>query len=434
MRLAHGTFWSLVGQITARALGLLSSIFVARLLGRVSFGELGIVQSTAQMFQALAGAAMGLTAAKHVAEFRNTDLIRTGRIIALSTFVSCVIGAILGGAMAIFAPWLARNTLAAPQLTPFLRIGALLLFLGSLSGAQSGALSGFECFKEAAQVYLWSGLVGFPITIAAVYLGGLKGAVWGLVVSLGLSCAMNSYMLRRVAKRYQISLSLRSATPELSVLWRFGLPTALGGALLAPVFWACNAMLVNGPNGYAEMGVLNAANQWWSAVVFLPGMLGQVVMPILTERLSGQRHDQARSLVRALVLANLAIAVPIVLLGSIFSPLIMRSYGPQFAPSWLTLVLLLFSAGILSLQSPLMNLMVARGRMWMLLLLNLIWAAAILGFTRIFLPKGAMGVAAGRLASYIIAIVAAFVIVLCDGRGFSLIPKSGRGKPTNTDR
>ena len=99
LRLAHGAFWTLFGQVTARTLGLLSSIFVARLLGKNGFGELGIVQSTANMFQVLAGTAIGLTATKHVAEFRNSDPKRAGRIIALSNVTSVIVGAVLALAL-----------------------------------------------------------------------------------------------------------------------------------------------------------------------------------------------------------------------------------------------------------------------------------------------------------------------------------------------
>src|SRR5215469_17588741 len=144
LRLAHGAFWTIFGQVTARTLGLFSGIFVARLLGRDGFGELGIVQSTANMFQVLAGTAIGLTATKHVAEFRNSDPLRAGRIIALSNASSVIIGSVLALGLIISSSWLAQHTLAAPQLAPLLRIGALLLFLGAFSGAQGGALSGFE--------------------------------------------------------------------------------------------------------------------------------------------------------------------------------------------------------------------------------------------------------------------------------------------------
>ena len=384
-------------------LGLLASIFVARLLGKNGFGELGIVQSTANMFQVLAGTAIGLTATKHVAEFRNSDPARAGRIIALSNASSVIIGAVLALGLIISSSWLAQHTLAAPQLAPLLRIGALLLFLAAFSGAQGGALSGFECFKENAQINLWSGLLGFPIMITAVYFWGLRGAVWGLVWSMAVACAMNVFVLRGVMKRYHVPLSLRTSASELPVLWNFGLPTVLGGLVSAPVYWACNAMLVNRQGGYAEMGILNAANQWWAAVLFLPGMLGQVVLPVMTERLSSHGHAQARRLLWASVAANLAVVSPVIILASILSRNIMASYGSPFAGARPTLIVLLVAAGLQALQTPVLNLLTAKGRMWTILLLLLSWAAVLLAVNSLFVKWGALGVASARMVSYFVS-------------------------------
>jgi O-antigen/teichoic acid export membrane protein len=355
------------------------------------------------MFQVLAGTAIGLTATKHVAEFRNSDPKRAGRIIALSNVTSVIVGAFLALGLIIFSSWLAQHTLAAPHLAPLLRIGALLLFFGAFSGAQGGALSGFECFKENAQVTLWSGLIGFPIMITAVYFWGLKGAVWGLVWSMGLTCAMNVFALRNVMNRHQVPLSLRTSASELPVIWRFGLPTVLGGLVSAPVYWACNAMLVNRQGGYAEMGILNAANQWWAAVLFLPGMLGQVVLPVMTERLSGHGHAQARRLLWVSVAANLVIVTPVIILGSVLSRSIMASYGSQFAGARLTLVVLLVAAGMQALQTPVLNLLTAKGRMWTVLLLLLSWAFLLLALNGVLVKWGAVGVASARMVSYIVS-------------------------------
>jgi hypothetical protein len=54
-RLARGAFWSLAGTFISRGLSLIASIIVARMLGKVGFGELGIIQSTMGMFGVFAG-------------------------------------------------------------------------------------------------------------------------------------------------------------------------------------------------------------------------------------------------------------------------------------------------------------------------------------------------------------------------------------------
>src|ERR1700728_1931673 len=77
-RLARGAFWLLIGSLISRGLGMLAGILVARLLGKHDYGQLGMVQSTTGMFGIFAGFGMGLTANKHVAEFKLQDPARAG--------------------------------------------------------------------------------------------------------------------------------------------------------------------------------------------------------------------------------------------------------------------------------------------------------------------------------------------------------------------
>src|SRR5690242_4126402 len=115
-RLARGAFWSLTGNLVARGFGLLGSVVVARLLGKEAFGALGIVQSTTSLFGLFAGFGMGLTATKHVAEFRFSDPNRVTNIMADARLCSWIAGGLMAICLFIFSPWLATHTLAAPHL------------------------------------------------------------------------------------------------------------------------------------------------------------------------------------------------------------------------------------------------------------------------------------------------------------------------------
>ena len=48
-RLARGVFWSMVGALISRGLMLVAFVLVARMLGKIGYGELGMVQSTVGM-------------------------------------------------------------------------------------------------------------------------------------------------------------------------------------------------------------------------------------------------------------------------------------------------------------------------------------------------------------------------------------------------
>ena len=280
-RLAKGVFWSMAGAVISRGLTLAATVLVARMLGKAIFGELGMIRSTVGMLGVFAGFGLGLTTIKHVAEFCQSDPDRAGRIIGLSGLFAMVTGGLMALGLFIFAPWLAEHTINAPHLTGVLRIGALILFINALNGAQTGALAGFEAFKTIAYVNLFVGLFSFPILVGGAYFGGLTGAVWALTINLGVNWLLNHLALRKEARRHNVPFTFRNCSRECSVLWSFSLPAALSSTLAGPVRWACFAMLVNQPEGYGEMGIFTAALAFQVLLLFVSDMLNAPLLSML---------------------------------------------------------------------------------------------------------------------------------------------------------
>ena len=411
-RLANGTFWSLVGTTVSSSLALVASILVARLMGKTTYGELGIVRSTVAMFGAFAGLSLGLTATKHVAEFRRTDPLRAGRIMALSGVVAFGSAALVATVCFALAPWLATHTLAAPQLASLLRIGCLILFLEAITGAQTGALAGFEAFKTIAHLNAIVGVLSFPILVAGALFGGLEGAVWGMTANMAVKWALSHLALRREAARAAVPFVLAGWWREWRTLWRFSLPATLGGFVLGPASWASGALIVNRPGGYAEMGVYNAASQWYSAVLLLPGLLSIVVFPVLSEQLGRQRTSQSKRVLRLAIAVNFLVVAPLILLGVLTSPWIMASYGRDFADGSPTLIVVLLTAGLVALQYPVANLITASGRVWLQMFMTIGWALAFLGMTWLLGSSGALGLAAARAVACLIQAVWAFAFAV----------------------
>jgi O-antigen/teichoic acid export membrane protein len=378
------------------------------MLGKTGLGELGIIQSTVGMLGVFAGFGLGVTATKHVAEFRCSDPERTGRIIALSGLVAMATGALMSLGLFVFAPWLAENMINAPHLIGVVRIGALILLISALNGAQTGVLSGFEAFRTIAKINLTVGLISFPILLGGAYFGRLSGAVWGLAINQGIAWLCNHLALRKEARGYRIPLTLRGCNRELSVLWRFSLPAVLAGSMVGPISWLCNTVLVNQRNGYAEMGIFSAANQWYTALLLLPSVLGQVLLPVLAERFSQNQKNQIRGIMALGIKANALAVFPIVLLAGAGSRYIMRLYGEGFRNGWPTLVVVLLTTGIVSVQIPVAYVIAASGKMWLALLMNMGWGLAFLAFTYLLRQHGAFGLGLARCLAYVLHAVWTF--------------------------
>jgi len=383
-------------------LGIVSSVVIARLLGREGFGQFGIIQSTVLLFGTFAGFGLGLTATKYVAEYRRKDPVKAGRILGLSALVALGSGAIFATLMAAGAPWLAATTLAAPHLADGLRIGAVIILFTALNGSQTGALVGLEAFKLTAQLNLLTGLASLPLVVGGVVLFGLEGALWGLALSAFVTWSLFHWGLRRELRRADIPFTLKGSFQEGRVLWAFALPAVISGLLAAPVNWACHALLVNQPEGYAAMGIVNAANQWFYAMLFLPGVLARASIPVLSERLSAGDRTGCRKIVRYGMGVNAAVVIPLVLIGCLTSRIIMGIYGPSFAEHPSVLMVALFTGGVLALQIPMGQMTAASGRMWTEICMNLGWALAFVVGTWLALSHGAMGLVSARLGAYIL--------------------------------
>jgi len=403
-RLAWGTFWSLVGAVLSQGSILVASVIIARILGTVGFGELAIINSTVGMLGVFAGFGLGMTATKYVAEFRIKDPARAGRIIALSSVFASATGGLISLALFLFAPFLAAHTLAAPHLVLEFRIGALLLLFNALNGAQTGALCGFEAFKSIAHVNLIRGLVCVPVTVGGVLLWRLPGGVCGLVLASAIACLVNQWVLRGECRRAAVPIRYRAVASERRVLWDFSLPAFLSSAMVAPATWVAATMLVNTPRGYAEMGVFNAANQWRTALLFLPGLIGQVVVPILSSLQNADGRRPARRVLLGSVLTNGLCTVPVVLVLLPCSNWIMSFYGHAFSPRGAVLQVSLLSGVLLAIQTPVGNLIAAFGRMWAGLFMNAGWAACFLcaAYGLLALGWGAQALACAHLVAYLV--------------------------------
>lgn len=400
-RFATGAFWALVGTMISRGLNVLASIVAARFLGKAGYGELGMIQSTIGMFGAFAGFGIGMTATKYVAEYRLTDPDRTTRIIGMSTAMTMFTGSILSLVLIVLSPWLSRNTLAAPHLAGILRVSSGILFFSALNGAQTGALAGFEAFKSIARVSFFSGLLSFPLMIAGVLLGNLNGAVWALVASMAVNYALSHMALRFEARRAGITLNMSDCFRERKILWSFSLPAILCTIMVGPVNWSCAAILVNQPNGYAEMGIYNVANQWQAVILFFPATLSASLLPILCNFSGEGNLAQYRKLFWYNVWINGSIALLITSIIAIASKWIMLSYGNDFVSGKFVLIMMSVSATIFSVNTVVGSAIISSGRLWIGFIFNVLWAVSMLTAGNLLIPiYGAFGLALSSVIAY----------------------------------
>jgi len=164
--------------------------------------------------------------------------------------------------------------------------------------------------------------------------------------------------------------------------------------------WACNAMLVNQPSGYGEMGVFNAANQWRGAILFLPSAVAPIVLPVLSNlRGKGDRSRYHRVLLYN-IWFNAGVTLAVALGVSIAAPFIMASYGKGFRAGHLVLVLLSLSAVLNATIGVIGQAIASEDRMWWGMLLNMLWAGVLILSAWYLIGYGAIGLSLAILIAY----------------------------------
>tara|TARA_B110000971_G_scaffold87312_1_gene89701 strand:+ start:881 stop:2236 length:1356 start_codon:yes stop_codon:yes gene_type:complete len=400
-RITSAAFWSLTGAVISQSLLILTSIIVARILGLEEFGELGIIRSTISMFSVFAGFGLGLTATKYVAELKIKDKEKTGKIIGLTTLFAVAAGFVIAIIIFVFAPFIAETTLNSPHLVDELRLSAVILFFSAINGSLTGTLYGFESFKLITKVTVAAGLLSFPVQIGFTLIFGLYGSLLGLGFSVFVLCVFNLIAIRKEAFKLGIIIQFKKSLTELPIIYKFSLPALFSGLMVTPTIWFCNTMLVNQPNGFAEMALFSASNQWSSAVLFVPTVISKIALPLLSASIN---ENQFIRILKINVFINFVLALLIAISIYIFSSLIMDFYGEGFQKGNTVLIILAFTNIFIAINGVIGQAIAGKDKMWMGFLLNTFWSIALVTSAYVFLLKfeyGAKGLAYAFLLSYI---------------------------------
>jgi O-antigen/teichoic acid export membrane protein len=359
-----------------------------------------------------AGFGLGLTATRYVARYRQEDPQRAGSIIR---FIMTIATAASGAASAITllgARYIAVHVFHLPELSTSIRWSALYLFCVTVNGVQTGVLAGFEGFRAIAVVNITRGIGTLLLTIPLVLFWRIEGAFAAMGLAGAVAYGMSLFQVASAAKANGIPTAGSFDWEHGRVLWTFSLPTVLAGVLVSPVTWLVSLWLSRQPHGYAELGLFGAANQWRSAVSFLPAILAQPLLPLLTSLGEGRRKSFERLVIFSAVLnGGVAGLAGIAVVLSI--PIISMVYGKSFEGLSTVLIPLLIAGMFSCAAAPIGEALASEERMWLGFTLNLIWAGCLLTLAHFLIPAmGARGLADSFLGAYSVHMVTTGYCVL----------------------
>lgn len=397
-KLIYGFFWNLISALASQGFPLIAAIITARLLGTVGYGQFGMLNSTVILFSTFAGMGLGITATKYVAQYHQTDPQRTGRIIGLTTILGLLAGSLMCILLFIIAPWLATNMLTAPQLSTELRIVSILLLFNALLGIQSGIIVGFGAFKNLARIAILQGIIASILTITSAYIFGLTGVVVALVVNSAINLILYKININNLVKEFNIKINYVKSLKEKEILWTLSFPTLLSNVMVGPVIWIANTIIINTPEGYAQLGLFNAADQWKNMLLFLPYIIGGVLLPMV----SANNIKENKPLETLNILASWIIVIIIAIPLISFPEIIAFLYGQEyFSTIFLqSLTLMMFVSCLLAYTQGILRKLVAKNLMWLGFLNNLVWGCMFLILVYMLKMWGSLGLSISYVIAY----------------------------------
>lgn len=408
-RFGRGVFWNLVGTGFAQGSVFLAAIVLARILGKEGFGEFGMIQSTLLTLTSIAQVSTGLTATKYVAEFRDADKARAGRVLGLCSVLTLATGVVAMALLLISAPWMAAHVLAAPHLATSLSISAAFVLFSVMNGYQVGALAGLESYKSISIYGAMLGVVHLAVCALGAVIWGLHGALAGMAVSALLRWAVYGIVLRSETGKHSITLQRREGLKEREILYKFALPAALAGLTTMPAIWLGNAFLVRQPNGFAEMGIYSAAINLRTIVLFVPVLFNSVSVSLINSH-KGQKDN---NLYKLAFLLNLKVTLVTALSGAILmwscGEWAIGLFGADFVGKNITVMMLLMSISVVfeAVGIAVYQLIQSHAKMWLSFFAIALPRDVLIVVTAYFLTQryGSAGLAGAYASGCLLALI-----------------------------
>ena len=412
-RFTSGAFWSLGSTAAAQGLGLLASVVTARIIGKIGFGELGVVNSTIGTFGTFAGLGLGYTSTKYLAELRYSNPIRAGRILGLVNIIAILTSFLVATLLFVSAPVVSLKMLNAPYLVGEIRIGVMLVIFNTLMGVQIGILSGFEAFKTIAKLNVIKGLLNFPLVLAGAFTFGLYGVVVAMVIVSAVGFFINQLALRHQCSKSGIVIDYANSWSEFEIIWKFSLPALMCNIFAAPVLWLANTILVQQPRGYEEVALVNAANQWRTVLMLLPSVLCSAALPILAaENVSDGKESGYGRIMEITQDLSILIVIPMCAVIMFLGDFVMSIYGKGFSAGVPVLIGVVLGIGVSAIGSAAGAGIAAKGRLWLGFVQNLSWGVVFISLVWLFAPGlGAASYGLGFAVSHIILIVWGYYVL-----------------------
>lgn len=365
------SFWALLNAVSSRLLNLLTMLLAARALDTGDYGALALTLNSAQAWSLLIGAGFSLTLSRFVASYRATAAAHAPGLVATSMLMALLLTLAITLMVSMFSVTLSSLYFSGSLKPGEVRVAGFWTFLLAMITVVQGALTGLEAFRHNAIIAFGCGLV----TLLLVFAGPASNSHWvmGALIAGNMLALIFSggLLLQRLRPLYRPGVRLVDIR-YLAPVVQFGLPALLGGVIVTQSQWHANVQVASVTGGLERMAGLSIALQWYAIVQFVPGVISNSLLPLLS-RAEGDRGTANRIFLLGVVINAVAAGVMAACVIAA-SHLILGWYGARYTEFSDAFMVLALAAGVAGCAAMASQKIASHGRATVLLAITTVWA------------------------------------------------------------
>jgi len=381
-----GFLWGVMGRATSTVAATAGTVVVARMLTPHDFG----VAATVTFF---------ITVAQRMTSFGfNTALIRVPELrrdhLATVFAVNVALGIVVGGALALAAPWLGAFY-RSPEATRAIPVAGLIFALGVL-GTVPGAIMAREL--KFRQLVIIEAIYGTLVPISSIFLAFFGFGYWSLVHSLLIGAAWDAAVKLIVARWRPELWWSRDALREL---FSFGAGLHLK-RLLDSVALNIDNMVIGRTLGVTVLGIYDKAFTSMNRAVTMVSYAGQTVSLSVLGKMQ-EDPERFRKAFRNITLGIGIAGYPGFFgLGIVARPLVLVLFGPQWVDAVVPFQILCAAGMLKTYVAYLSSAVQAKGRVWGEVWRQTLYIALIVISVAVGSRWGLVGASAGVLVATVV--------------------------------
>ena len=405
--LFNDSFWAVLGSLIPKGMMFIGTLVIARMLGSETYGEYGAVFTLVTSIAIFSTIGLVQTSTKFISEIGlNNPLLlsQVARKILILTFKISFIFSIL---MFCFSKYMSLYILNSTSLTFALKIISFWIVFNALTIVQIGILAGVKAYKSMAKINVLIGVFGFSTMILFSYFYGLNGALTSLLTTQIINCLFNFKIITtyfpEIHKKQALDVVLRKN------LIKFTIPIALQDSLFSITTWITLMLFVKLSN-YSELGLYSASLLWSAIILFIPGILRNVILSHLSEN-SNKESSFNKILKSTLLLNFIATLFPLIIIY-IFMPLLLKFYGQSFYGLDKVLKISLFSTIFVSCTTVFTQAFIAKGKSWLIFRIHIFKSIFQLSTIFLLINKNILNGAIAFASSVLFANFLFFIVMV----------------------